>query len=87
MPDDPRVQVLLVNLLDTGATPEEVCASEVELLPVVRARWRQMCQARDELDALFPPVSETDASTLESAGDPSLPEIPGYEVEAMLGVV
>jgi serine/threonine-protein kinase len=40
MPDDPRVQELLDRLSDSDFTPEEVCASCVELLPVVRDRWR-----------------------------------------------
>ena len=38
--DDPRVQALLEELLDSNATPEQVCADCPELLPVVRARWR-----------------------------------------------
>ena len=33
MPDDPRVQQLLDELLDSQATPEEVCGSCPELLP------------------------------------------------------
>src|SRR5262245_33988692 len=54
MPDEPRVQELLAELLDRQATPEEVCGVCLELLPVVRERWRQICRARAELDALFP---------------------------------
>ena len=53
MADDLRVQQLLDQLLDSQATPEEVCRSCPELLPEVRARWRQLCRVRDELDALF----------------------------------
>jgi serine/threonine-protein kinase len=87
VPDDPRVQQLLDELLDTGGTPEEVCESCVELLPVVRTRWRQLCQARDELDAMFPAMAETgDDLPAAAEDDPPLPSIPGYEVEAVLGV-
>ncbi|HVK12356.1 MAG TPA: tetratricopeptide repeat protein [Gemmataceae bacterium] len=85
MPDDPRVQQLLDALLDTDGTPERVCASCVELLPVVRARWRQMCDARDELDALFPPLPDPS----RSAGPPEeapLPAVPGYEIETVQGM-
>ena len=46
MPDKPRVQELLAELLDRQATPEEVCGACPELLPVVRERWRQICRAR-----------------------------------------
>jgi serine/threonine-protein kinase len=65
MADDPRVQQLIEQLLDSDATPEEVCASCPELLPLVRDRWRQMCRIRANLDALFPPPLEGDASTPE----------------------
>src|SRR5436190_11257107 len=90
MPDDVRVQQLLDKLLDSDASPEDVCISCPELLPQVRHRWRQMRDARAELDALFPPAFESDA---ESTGPPTapppretpLPVIPGYEIEAVLG--
>ena len=42
MPDEPRVQELLAELLDREATPEEVCGACPELLPIVRERWRQI---------------------------------------------
>jgi tetratricopeptide (TPR) repeat protein len=87
MPDDPRVQQLLDELLDTDATPEEVCGSCAELLPVVRARWRQMRDAQAQLDALFPPAPEPGESllALPSGGTP-MPVVPGYEVEAVVGL-
>ena len=86
MPDDPRVQELLDRLSDTDATPEEVCGSCVELLPVVRDRWRQMSRAREELDALFPPEGGSDPGVPASGqGVGSLPAVTGYEVEAELG--
>lgn len=82
MADDPRVQELLDCLSDSNATPEEVCGSCVELLPVVRERWRQMCLARQELDDLFPPEDEVDAERPDIS---LLPVVPGYEVEVVLG--
>jgi eukaryotic-like serine/threonine-protein kinase len=83
MPDDPRVQELLDELLDLEATPEEVCSTCPELLPVVRERWRQICRARAELDAMLPIwPHEAPPTTPEES---PLPQIPGYEVEAVLG--
>src|SRR5262249_156484 len=38
---DPRVQHLLDELLDTDATPEQVCRDCPELLPEVREQWRR----------------------------------------------
>jgi serine/threonine-protein kinase len=82
MTDDPRVQQLLDKLLSSHATPEVVCASCPELLPEVRDRWQQMARLRDQLDALFPPPDETRPQRPEEM---PLPQVPGYEVEAVLG--
>jgi eukaryotic-like serine/threonine-protein kinase len=82
MADDSRVQELLDRLLDSNATPEEVCSSCPELLPIVRDRWQQLCRLRAHLDALFPP---SDDLPPQSAEWEPLPRIPGYEVEALLG--
>jgi serine/threonine-protein kinase len=82
MTDDPRVEQLLDELLDSDATPEEVCGSCPELLPVVRDRWRQMRRVQADLDALFPPADTPPPPPPDEKG---LPRIPGYEVEAVLG--
>jgi serine/threonine-protein kinase len=58
MADDPRVQQLLDEILDSHATPEVVCGTGPELLPVVRNRWRRMCRLRTDHDALFQPPDE-----------------------------
>jgi tetratricopeptide (TPR) repeat protein len=83
MNNDPRVQELLDRLLADQATPEEVCCSCPELLPEIRVRWRELCHVQAELDVLFPAPDE-------AVGHPpvqgnALPQIPGYEVEALLG--
>ncbi len=86
MSDDPRIEELLDRLSDTDATPEEVCGSCVELLPLVRERWRRMCRVREELDALFPSETASNSGPLANgAGPASLPLIPGYEAEVELG--
>jgi serine/threonine-protein kinase len=86
MTNDPRMQQLLDELLDSHATPEEVCDTCPELLPEVRERWRQMRRVQAELDALFPPPVEPSANPSPPPLDGSaLPRIPGYEVEAVLG--
>jgi formylglycine-generating enzyme required for sulfatase activity/predicted Ser/Thr protein kinase len=84
MPDEPRVQELLDELLDREATPEEVCDACPELLPAVRARWRQICLARTELDARLPIWPHGSLPTMPP-GELPLPQVPGYEVEAVLG--
>jgi serine/threonine-protein kinase len=82
MTDETRVQQLLDQLLDGQATPEAVCAICPELLPAVRNRWQQMRRLRADLDALFPSPEQPTPRPLEW---PALPQIPGYEVEAVLG--
>jgi tetratricopeptide (TPR) repeat protein len=82
MTDNPQVQVLLEKLLDSDATPEEVCSSCPELLPVVRRRWEEYRRVRAALGALFPSADEPIPKPQEWS---VLPQIPGYEVEAILG--
>jgi serine/threonine-protein kinase len=96
MADDPRVHELLDELLDGHATPEAVCSSCPELLPVVRKRWGRIRRVLADVDALFPPAdaprrtSDTDlpppdVRTPQPPSEAALPRIPGYEVEAVLG--
>src|SRR5690606_37827289 len=71
----------LVNqLLDSEATPEEVCSQFPELLPEVRNRWLRVRRLWGELEALFPPVRSD--RTME---DSTLPQVPGYRVDGLLG--
>jgi eukaryotic-like serine/threonine-protein kinase len=58
MTNDPRVQQLIDQLLDSHATPEEVCASCPKLLPEVCKRLRGMRRVLADLDVLFPPPTE-----------------------------
>ncbi len=87
MPDDPRVQSLLEELLDSGATPEAVCAAHIDLLPLVRERWQKVVRMRAEIEDLFPPkLPSTSGQALSSTVvDAPFPEIPGYQVETVLG--
>jgi serine/threonine-protein kinase len=85
MADEPQVQQLLDELLDSECTPEEVCAACPELLPEVRRRWRQMRLVEAELEALFPTRQEPGGAAPMPVGRASLPRIPGYDVEAVLG--
>jgi hypothetical protein len=86
MTNDPRLQHLLDQLLESRATPEDVCSSCPELLPEVRTCWQKMCRVQAELDALFPAAPQQGVSSpvLRQEGT-VLPRIPGYEVEVVLG--
>jgi serine/threonine-protein kinase len=85
MPSDPEVLALLEEMLDSGKTPEEVCRDCPELLPEVRQRWQEF-QLIDEQVRTFLPglATHTEAGPIVplAAG---LPQVPGYDVEAVLG--
>jgi serine/threonine-protein kinase len=83
--DDPRIKQLLEELLDTGATPEEVCRACPELLPRVRARWQRLRALEAEIGALFPNSTATGGAAGATPPPTELPQVPGYEVEAVLG--
>ena len=89
MAADPRVTQLLNELLDSGSSPEEVCRAHPELLPQVRERWQRVRIVRAELEAMFPADEEgstaTDAPAPPIPAAGALPQIPGYEVESVLG--
>ena len=87
MADDPRVQRLLEELFDGQVTLKEVCGECPELLPAVRERWQRICRAQAEIEALFPrePGPAGCVPAPPSDEGQSLPAIPGYAIEAVLG--
>src|SRR5262249_22101167 len=87
MAGNPQVLGLLEEILDSGRTPEEVCRGCPELLPEVRQQWQAFCRIDAQVRTLLPglgapPAAETIAPMPPPAG---LPQVPGYEVEAVLG--
>src|SRR5262249_37775839 len=85
MPDNPRVEQLLEELLDSGGTPEEACRACPELLPQVRAGWQRLRALQAEVGALFPRSPANDGATAPSLPTADLPRILGYEVQGVLG--
>src|SRR5438477_10891686 len=85
MTDDPRVEELLEELLDSGGTPEEVCRACPELLPQVRAGWKRLRALEAEVGALFPASTFIYGDGAPRLPVPDLPCIRGYEVQGVLG--
>jgi tetratricopeptide (TPR) repeat protein len=86
MSDDPRLEPLLDQLLDSKCTPEEVCGAYPELLPQLRRHWRKLHRVQSELDMLFPPSTVTSkVPHRRPHEDPVPPQLPGYEFQAVLG--
>jgi tetratricopeptide (TPR) repeat protein len=86
MIDDPRVEQLLEELLESGGSPEEVCRANPELLPQVRAGWQRLRTLEAEVGALFPQSTFIEGATPPLLLATDLPQhIRGHEVEAVLG--
>ncbi len=87
MAGDPRVQELLEELLESGNTPEEVCRHSPELLPQVLKRWRRLHACDAQVDAWFPAPGRSSPLGTRGSVEPGadLPQIPGYDIEQLLG--
>ena len=91
MTDDPRIPELVEEALSSGRSPEEVCAEDPHLLPAVRERWLQCRSVEAQIDQVFPPSSRRPGPRGSPAARPAsppskrLPQIPGYEVQSILG--
>jgi serine/threonine-protein kinase len=90
MSEDPRVLQLLEEAMQSGRTPEDVCADAPELLATVRARLAKCRRLDLYIQDLLPTGTRSTRGPEGSERDPGdadpvLPTIPGYEVEAVLG--
>ncbi|HEV8378820.1 MAG TPA: protein kinase, partial [Tepidisphaeraceae bacterium] len=85
MPDESRILELLEEALDSRRTPEDVCADSPELLWEVRERWERCQNVEAQIEAMFPP-SGTAKNLKRCLHLPTtLPVIPGYQIETVLG--
>jgi serine/threonine-protein kinase len=87
MAGNPQVLELLEELLDSGKTPEEVCRDHPELLPEVQRRWQAVRLIDEQVGELFPGFRTPPAAGSIALAPPTdrLPQVPGHEVEAILG--
>src|SRR5690348_8938345 len=87
MAGNPQVLGLLEEMLDSGKTPEEVCRTCPELLAEVRRRWRDFCRIDAQVGDLLPGLRTCPEAGAGTPAPPpaGLPQVPGYEVEAVLG--
>lgn len=84
---NPRVFELLEEILNSGRTPEEVCADCPELLGEVWRRWHAFRLIDEEVAALLPDLdTQRDPDGIRPLTPPGeLPQVPGYRVEGVLG--
>ena len=83
MSDDPRVEHLIEEILDSDCTPEEACTDCPELLPRVKVRLGQI---RAPMPSSTPCSRPRDpARTPTGTAEAGLPHFPGFEVRELLG--
>jgi serine/threonine-protein kinase len=85
MIDDPRLERVLEELLESGGSPEEACRSCPELLPQVRSELQRLRLLEREVDAIFPSSEPRDGAGPAALATDELPRIRGYDVQAVLG--
>ncbi len=83
MSGDPRVRALVEVILETHCTPEDVCQACPELLPEVLDRLRRLRELEAQVDSWFPTTGSAAGPVVPLDG--KCPEIPGYDVQAILG--
>ena len=71
-------------MLDSGKTPEEVCRDCPDLLPEVRQRWQEFRRIDAQVGALLPGLGTRPDLRATAPPATGLPQVPGYEVEAVL---
>jgi eukaryotic-like serine/threonine-protein kinase len=83
-----QILSILEDALESGQSPEELCADRPELLGEVRACLGRVERIRGELDAWFPGPGATGTGPFTGVrpAELGLPRIPGHEVEAVLGL-
>ena len=69
MVDDPRVLLLLEEILNSGRAPEEVCRSSPELLPAVIEGLKRLRGLESDITDIFPPKGSQDPSPREPGTD------------------
>jgi hypothetical protein len=85
MAGNSQVLGLLEEMLDSGKTPEEVCRDCPELLVEVRRRWQEFQRIDAQLRTFLPGLGTGPAAGAPAPPATGLPQVPGYEVEAVLG--
>jgi len=87
MPDNPLVRELLREVFESNRTPEDVCASHPDLLTEVRHQLKRVRNLEAQLADLFPSSVDELATppVTESHLSHDLPDIPGYQVEEVIG--
>jgi hypothetical protein len=83
----PQVFGLSEEMLDSGKLPEDVCRDCPELFPEVRKQWQKFRHVNAQFEALLPGLESPPPGEAVPPGSMAggLPQVAGYEIEAVLG--
>ena len=85
--DDPRIQAILEEILESGKDAQAACGDDLGLLPAVKERLAQLHSLENHLEEVLPVQNPHDRSggeaTLPLTG--KLPMIAGYEIDSIVG--
>src|SRR2546429_2571833 len=85
MADDARILELVENALCLDLSAEEACANNPDLLADVRDRLEECRDVDRMVEGMFPSTAAPPILGAQSQPGAPLPEIPGYELLAVLG--
>src|SRR5580704_17043585 len=88
MPDNAVISEILDEILDSGRTPEELCPDDPVLLAEIHLRLRRLRNIEAQINDLFPSSDAASSQAERTHIDRlsgKMPEIPGYQVESILG--
>lgn len=84
MDQEPLVRQLVSEVIESGRTVEDVCQEHPELLNDVRRLWQLTRAVEEQIEAIFP-STETGDGAAAAPLDLGLPQIPGYDVQGIVG--
>lgn len=85
MPEEELIRQLLQEMIVSDRPLEEVCRDHPEVAAEVRKQWERVRVVQEQIDALFPSSESSRAVAGSSAFERELPQIPGYDIQAILG--
>jgi serine/threonine-protein kinase len=85
--DETLFRRLLEEILDSDRSPEDACADHPEALAEVRERLARLRSLESQVEAIFPTPARTRARVYgpDVVLSGRLPQIPGHDVEAVIG--
>lgn len=83
--DHDIIRRLVRDVIESGRTVEEVCRKHPRLVEPVRRLWQRTRAVEEQVEALFPSSDAASRPGALAPSDQSLPRIPGYDIQGILG--